>query len=251
MRLKLQGAARISFFLLAASGIVLVVCDSKPASAQTQNDEQKPAQVYQTLYLTNLTNQNQSADAATDLRNMLPRAKIYRVESANAISIQGTPEEIAKAQKILADIDRPSKAYRLTYTISEGASAQAASQHFVLIATPGNKTTLKQGSRVPIVTGSTGSGSEQNAQVQYMDVGVNVDASIEPYGNELRLYTRLEQTGVAEEKSNVGIQDPVIRQSVLQGESTLIPGKPLVLGSMDMPGSGKHMEISVVAEVVR
>lgn len=251
MRLNVQEAVRRSVCLPIAAGMLLVMANSDIVGAQSQNDEQRPAQVYRTLYLTNLTDQHQAADVVTDLRNMLPRARFYRVESANAISMQGTSEEIAAAQKILADIDRPRRTYRLTYTIGEGATSQGGSQHFVLIATPGNKTSLKQGSRVPIVTGTTGTGSDQNTQVQYMDVGVNVDASLEPSGDELRLYTKFEQTSVAEEKSSVGIQDPLIHQSVLQGESTLAPGKPLVLGSMDLPASGKHVELSVVAEVVK
>ena len=56
---------------------------------------------------------------------------------------------------------------------------------------------------------------------------------------------------MAEEKSNVGIQDPVIHQSVLDGESAVVIGKPVVLGSVDMPGSGRRVEVSVVAEVVK
>ena len=54
----------------------------------------------------------------------------------------------------------------------------------------------------------------------------------------------------AEEKSNVGIQDPVIHQSVFEGEAALIPGKPVVLGSMELAG-GKHTEVSVVAEAMK
>jgi type II secretory pathway component GspD/PulD (secretin) len=218
--------------------------------AFAQNADQKPAEGYATLYLSHLTENREANDAVTDLRNMLPKAKIYRVESANAISIYGTPEDIANAQKILADIDRPRKTYRLTYTISDG-SAQGGGQRFVMIVGSGNKTTLKQGARVPIVTGSFGTGSDQNTQVQYMDVGINLDATLEGRGDEMRLRTKIEQTSVAEEKSNVGIQDPVIHQSVLEGESAIMLGKPVMLGSVDLPGSGKRVEVSVVAEVMK
>lgn len=60
-----------------------------PACAVAQDADQKPAESYATLFLTNLTGVSQGNDVVTDLRNMLPRAKIYRVESANAISVQG------------------------------------------------------------------------------------------------------------------------------------------------------------------
>jgi len=188
-------------------------------------------------------------DLVNDLRNMLPMAKIYRVESANAISMRASAEDFATAEKILADIDRPRKTYRLTFTIGDGENGHAA-QHLAVVVSQGNKTTLKQGARVPIVTGSTGTGSEQNTQVQYMDVGTNLDASIEGNGNGLRLRTKIEETSVADEKSNVGIQDPVIHQSVLEGESAVVPGRPTVVGSMDLPGR-KHIEVSVIAEMVK
>ncbi|MGA9585878.1 MAG: hypothetical protein WBQ95_11160 [Terracidiphilus sp.] len=219
-------------------------------AAQTQVADQKPAEGYATLYLANLTDVREANDAVTDLRNMLPKAKIYRVDSANAISIYATPEDIERAQKILADIDRPRKTYRLTYTISDGTT-QGVPQRFVMIVGSGNKITLKQGARVPIVTGTYGTGSDQNTQVQYMDVGINLDATLEGHGDEMRLRTKIEQTSVAEEKSNVGIQDPVIHQSVMEGESAIALGKPVLLGSVDIPGSGKRVEVSVVAEAVK
>ncbi len=158
--------------------------------------------------------------------------EFYYVESANAISVRGSAEDIAEAQKILSDIDRPRKTYRLTYTVSEGESGHAA-QHFVVVISQGNKSILKQGSRVPIVTGSYGNGSDTNTQVQYQDVGLNLDASLEGNGDGLRLRTKVEQTSVAEEKSNVGIQDPLLHQAVMEGESAMVMGKPIVLGSME------------------
>jgi type II secretory pathway component GspD/PulD (secretin) len=220
-----------------------------PVSAGAQGADQKPAEGYATLYLTNLTGVSEGNDVVTDLRNMLPRAKIYRVESADAISVQGSAEDIARAQKILADIDQPQKSYRLTYALSDGDSGHAA-QHLVVLVSRRSKTILKEGSRVPIVTGSYGHGTDTNTEVQYQDVGMNLEASLEGSGDGLRLRTKIEQTNVAEEKSNVGIQDPLLHQSVLQGESAVVIGKPIVLGSMELAG-GKRMEVSVVAEMVK
>jgi hypothetical protein len=100
------------------------------------------------------------------------------------------------------------------------------------------------------VTGSYGTGSDQNTQVQYQDVGMNLDATLDGSGDGLRLRTKIEQTSVAEEKSNVGIQDPIVHQAVLENESAVVMGKPTVLGSMELAG-GKRMEVSVVAETVK
>jgi hypothetical protein len=83
--------------------------------------------------------------------------------------------------------------------------------------------------------------------VQYVDVGLSIEATID--GSRLR--TKVEQSTIADEKSAVGAQDPVIRQGVLEETSTLVEGKPLVLGSFDIPGTARHEEIGVVSELQR
>jgi hypothetical protein len=65
------------------------------------------------------------------------------------------------------------------------------------------------------------------------------------------LRTKVEQTTVADEKSGVGAQDPIVRQTVLDGASTLSLDKPLVLGSLDILGSTRKQEIAVIAELVK
>jgi type II secretory pathway component GspD/PulD (secretin) len=216
----------------------------------------KPSgETYQTLYLTNLTQQNDLNDVLNDLRNMLPKARLFGMPSQDAISIHATPEDIQVAQKIVSDLDRAKKLYRLTYTVNEiDGGKRTGSQSFTLIVASGGKTTFKQGSRVPIVTGSydaakTAAGPE--TQVQYVDIGLNIEASADGYTDGLRLRSKIEQTNLAEEKSGVGSQDPIVRQTVLDGTSTLVQGKPLILGSLDVPGTARKQEIEVVAELVK
>ncbi|HYK35401.1 secretin N-terminal domain-containing protein [Alloacidobacterium sp.] len=228
------------------------------AGAQTQAKESGPAEpkanaeTYQTLYLSGVTQQQEANDIVTDLRNMLPKARLYYVPSQNAISVRATSDEIQLAQKILSDIDRPRKTYRLTYTVSETDGGKAAgTQHFTLVVAAGGKTQLKQGDKVPIVTGSYNEGSSNaNSQVQYLDVGLNVDASLDAYSDGLRLHSKIEQSSVADEKSGIGTQDPIVRQTTLDVVSTLAQGKPLVLGSLDIPGGTRRQQIEVVSEPI-
>jgi type II secretory pathway component GspD/PulD (secretin) len=223
-------------------------------SADIKAADTKPSnEIYQTLYLTNLTQQSDLNEIQSDLRNMLPKAHLYGMPSQNAISIRATPEDIQIAQKILADLDRGKKLYRLTYTINESDSGKhTGTQSFTLIVASGGKTTFKQGSRVPIVTGSYDSAaSTSNTQVQYQDVGLAIEASADSNLDGLRLRSKVEQTKVADEKSGVGTQDPIVRQTVLDGTSTLATGKPLILGSLDVPGTMRKQEIEVVAELVK
>jgi len=184
---------------------------------------------------------------------MLPGAKIYYAPASGALLLRGAPEDIQLAQKIIADLDKIRKTYRLTYTLTElDGNKRVDSQRFTLIMLPGGKAYLKQGSKVPIVTGSTETGgSVQNTQVQYLDVGLNIEASLEGSAEGLRLRSKVEQSALADEKSGLGAQDPVVRQRVIEGTSVLALGKPFLLGSLDMPGSTRHLEIEVVPELVK
>jgi type II secretory pathway component GspD/PulD (secretin) len=97
-----------------------MACCGMNAVAQTQAaDEKAGPEVYQTLYLTNLTQQNDANELVTDLRNMLPKAKTYYVPSQSAISMRGSAEDIALAQKILSDLDKTKKINRL-YLYDDG-----------------------------------------------------------------------------------------------------------------------------------
>jgi hypothetical protein len=222
--------------------------DAGPAKADAQN--------YETLYLNDSIQNSDAHDIVTDLRNMLPRAKVYYVQAQNAVSIMGTAEDLALAHTMLAEIGRAKKSYQLTYTITETDNGQTASTRRVTLrVASGGKAEVRQGSRVPVVTGASDA-AKPSSQVQYVDVGLNINASLDGpgsgLGDELRFLTQVEESSVAGERSGLGTQDPVIRQATLNGTLTLTLGKTATLGSMDIPGdasgSGRHLVVTVTAE---
>jgi type II secretory pathway component GspD/PulD (secretin) len=207
----------------------------------------------QTFYLTNVYQTNDAMELTSALRNMLDaHDKIYVVPSQNAIFVQASPEQLVLARKLLNDLDRPKKTYRLTYKITEMDDGKRVGvQHFAMVVVTGQRTVLKQGSRVPVATGSYTAGiSNAQTQFTYIDVGLNFDATLDEFANGVRLRSKVEQSSIAEEKSGVGAQDPIVRQTSLEGTSFLTPGKPLVLGSLDVPGSTRHLDVEVVMEQV-
>ena len=242
---------RGSLFLAMTLALVL-----NGTTAQTQtpppdaNSSQLPTQ---TFYLTNVSQIGDANELTTALRNMLdPHDKIFLVASQNAIFVQGPPDQLVLARKLLNDLDRPRKTYRLTYTIAEtDGGKRIGVQHFAMVVVTGQRTTLKQGSKVPVVTGTTnpGTSSAQNSMT-YVDVGMNFDATLDEFANGVRLRSKVEQSSIAEEKSSIGAQDPIVRQTVIEGTSFLTPGKPLVLGSLDIAGSTRHLDVEVVMEQV-
>lgn len=217
------------------------------AAANHENDST------QTFYLSNVSNMSEGNEIVTAVRNLItPYSKIYYVPSRNAIVARATPDQLALAQKLINDLDRPNKTYRLTYTFTEmDNSKHIGTQHYSLIVVPGQRTTLKQGSRVPIMTGSYNSGtSTAQSQMTYVDVGMNFDITLDELANGVRLRSRVEQSSIAEQTSSTA-QDPVIRQTSLEGSAFLTPGKPMILGSLDIPGSTRHMDVEVVMEAIK
>jgi type II secretory pathway component GspD/PulD (secretin) len=249
----LNGARHLCVLAACVSAIAL---SATMAVAQNNENEEKAQKMErapeasETVYLTNVTSVNDLNDIQTALRNNFPRCKMYGVAGQNAITVRGTAEDMAAAKKMIAELDRPRKVYRVTYTVTESdGGKRTGAQHFALIVAEGSKSTLRQGDRVPLVTGMTSqsANSSPSSQFQYIDVGLNIDASID--GVALR--SKIEQTAVAEEKSIMGVQEPVIRQTSLDGLSTLQAGKPVVLGSIDIPGTARHEEVEVMAELVK
>jgi type II secretory pathway component GspD/PulD (secretin) len=226
-----------------------------PQNSSSSSTQQKTdLRSSETIYFTNVTSERDGDDIVTDLRNMLPNTHIYYVWSQGALSIKGSADDLESARKLLAEIDRPRSTYRLTFSLAEmDGDKTVSTQKIVLVALgSGDKTTFKQGSKVPIVTGTTAEGSStQSSQVQYLDVGLTIEAAVAGSPDTLRLTTRVTQSSVLSERAAGSGGDPSIRQTVLEGAATLVPGKQLVLGSLDIPGSTRREEISVVSELVR
>jgi type II secretory pathway component GspD/PulD (secretin) len=213
-----------------------------------------------TFYLTNVSQQNDANEILVALRNMLcPGTKTYLVTNQNALVMQAPPDQLAAAQKIINDLDRPRKTYRLIYTITElDAGKTIGTQHFSMVIVSGQHTSIKQGDKVPVATGSYSNGdatSDKTAGVQtqftYLDVGMNFDATLDEVANGARLLSKVEQSSLGAPTTIAGVQEPVVRQTVLQGTSFLSFDKPLMLGSIDIPNSTRHFDIAVVLEQVK
>lgn len=227
----------------------------KQSSAEKQSPNPRvDTRPFETIYLKNSTQQNDANEIVVAVRNMIdPSGKIYLVPSQNAITIRGTEEEIAMAKKIVSDLDRPKKTYRLTFTITEvDGGKRVAAQRFSMIVSEGERTTMKQGSKVPIATGDFKTNAAQGTQTQftYLDIGMNFDATLDETATGGKLRAKVEQLSIAEENSGVGPQDPIVRQTALQGTTYLTLGKPQVLGSLDIPGSTRHLDVDVMMEPV-
>jgi len=233
--------------------VVTVAALLTGSAVVAQNSEKTEASVYRTFFLAHATTSNQELEIASVLRNALQRARVVYVSDEKAITFYGTPEDLETAQKIVSDLDKPERTYRITYTMRQMNSGQPAgpAQQVTLVATSGESARWKAGNRVPLVTGTADEKSAPGStQVQYIDVGLSIEAGVEAAGDDLQLETRLEESEVADEKSSFGAQDPVIRQTSLTSKVSLAAGKPATLGVLDIPGTTRQEQVEVRAEPV-
>jgi type II secretory pathway component GspD/PulD (secretin) len=267
--LNLFAASALIILTLSASAIAqstntketdTTAAQQKPTEAPFSPSAARAAEVYEanrvikTYYLTSVTQQNDANEILIAMRNVLsPRAKIYLVASQNAIVLSAPPEEQTVAQKVIADLDRPRKVYRLTFTLAESDSGKRVGiQHFSIVVVADQRTVLKQGDKVPVATGTYEAKNDTGTQTQfqYLDIGINVDATLADSADGLRLKSKIEQSSLGQPTTIAGVQEPVFRQAVLEGTSAIKLNKPLTLGSLDIEGSTRHIDIEVVAEPI-
>ena len=228
---------------------------SATAYAATGSDAATGArsESYHVLYLNGIVSQRDATEIETDLRNLLGRARIYYVPSRNAISMMSTQHDFEIAQKIVAEMSRGPRVFRLTYTFTHFGGGKSAGHRSVsVVVASGEHASIKHGERVPLEMGRDS--QEPNGpsqQVQYIDVGLNLNASLRGPADDLVLQTKVVESAVVPGKSEAGAPDPVIRQTVLDSTSIVPVGKPLVLGSIEVPGANKQEQVEVTAEAVK
>jgi type II secretory pathway component GspD/PulD (secretin) len=239
--------------ILGTTGACAQAGETTGKSAEIVTTKPDPGHV-QTFYLANSIQGTDTNEILVAMRNILdPQGKIYLVASQNAIVMKASPDQLELAQKLIHDLDRPKKTYRLVYTITEMDGGKSiGTEHYSMVVVTGQRTNLKQGSKVPLLTGSYDPGSsKEQTQYTYLDVGMNFSAVLDEFANGVRLQSKVEQSSIAEERSGAVGLDPIVRQSVLEGTAFLSLGKPLMLGSVDIPGSTRHLDIGVVMELVQ
>jgi hypothetical protein len=157
------------------------------------------------------------------------------------------------AEHVIHELDRPHLTYRLTYTLTEwDGSKQLDTHHFSLVAIGGQRATLKEGMKVPIFLGSHDTtASTPDSQFTYLDVGINLDSTVVEYDGGISLRSKVEESSAGEEHSAISAQDPVIHQVVLENTSAFAIGKSQTIGTLDVPGSTRHLQVEADVEAIK
>ena len=221
-----------------------------PAFAQTPaTPQQYPLHNYPLNYATSQADQN---EILTAIRNMvLPSVKVFLVPSQNQFVVSASPDQNELIVQMLHMLDVPKPQYRLTYIFLEMDNGKRiGQQQYSMVLAPGQRVVLKEGDRIPVVTGS---GAEPvSKQLTYLDVGFNFDSTVTAYGTDgVRLQEKVEHAAIAQEKTSALAEDPIIRQSMVQGVVNLTLGKPQHLGNIDVIGSTRQLQIDALVDVVK
>lgn len=228
-------------------------CSTLPSRKDTTDCTQANYQT-KTIYLTNISQPSEANEILVAVRNMFsPELKVYLVASQNAVIIGTYPQEISRVETFMHELDKPHKLYRLTYTVATVEDGKnIGTQHYSLVAADGQRTIMKEGDKVPVATGSFSTdNSASQTQFTYLDVGMNFDATPTSIANGVSLKTKVEQSSIGPTNTIAGVAEPVVRQSVLEGVSIVPLGKPLMLGSIDVPNSTRHLDVDVLIEPLK
>lgn len=144
--------------------------------------------------------------------------------------------------------------YRLDFSFNELEDGKKMNtRHYSMNLTSDNSNEIKIGSRVPVSTASITDNNNPTTQYQYVDIGTNVWAQLRPTGNndEEELIVRSEVSDLDLSAQARSSSNPVIRQIKIQGSTLLVPGRTMVIGSMDDPNSKHQFQLEVTVTKLR
>jgi hypothetical protein len=148
----------------------------------------------------------------------------------------------------------PVQPYRLDFSFNEMLDGKVVNtRHYSLNLTSGNSDELKIGTRVPVAVSTTpGKTGDPVSSFQYMDIGTNIWAQLREHGDESVLVVRAEVSNLdLDAGGSAGLSAPVVRQIKISGDTLLVVGKPILIGSADDSSSKRQFQLEVTVTRLR
>lgn len=149
----------------------VMVANDNPNKRRELEDE-----VIKTVYLTNLSTQQDLAEVSTAIRGVTDLRRLFTVASMNAIVIRGSRSKVAIAEKIVHDMDKPRPEVIVDVLVLE--TSKSTERTLGLVPTSGGG----KGFQFPIGFAGGGSSAESTriALSRFGDVGVGSWATTLP-----------------------------------------------------------------------
>ena len=118
---------------------------------------------------------------------------------------------------------------------------RTATYDFTLRVRNGSTVSSRTGSRVPFATGG-----ETNKQLQYVDIGANLDITPTAEGDNVRLRVELELSSADDSTDGT----PTVKQLRYRVTTVVPTGKKTLIGRLDEPTGSRRYEVEVTASRV-
>jgi hypothetical protein len=144
-----------------------------------------------------------------------------------------------------AEHEKPVHAYRLDFSVNELEDGKKInSRQYSLNLNADDSNEIKIGTRVPVESG--------HEQFQYMDVGTSIWCRIGERADGVPLAVRADISNFAIPDQGTGHDSrPVVRQFKINASTLALPGKPMVVGSVDDPNSKRQFQLEVTVTKLR
>ncbi len=156
-------------------------------------------------------------------------------------SVSSRAQETAPAAKAkVHEEDLPARPYRLDFSVNEVEDGKKVNtRQYSMNLNAGDANEVKIGTRVPV--------EAKQGEFQYIEVGTKIWCRLRERDNGLVLEVRSEISNFAipDQQNQRGM--PLMRQLTINASTVAIPGKPLVVGSVDDPNSKRQFQLEVTA----
>ena len=138
--------------------------------------------------------------------------------------------------------------YKVQFDIHEGTGPAAKVRRYSLVATANSKSTFNVGSRVPVATGSSGSGA--STQFTYLDIGVHIECIVgDAKGGGLGMHGKIDISSIMQHESKTESSNPpnpTVGQTKVEFDTAVDLGKPMVVATIDDPETLRHTQVEVI-----
>jgi hypothetical protein len=175
--------------------------------------------------------------------------------AALALTLLAGAAEIASAQESGAPpteqkAEKVQTAYRLDFSVNEMEDGKKINiRQYSMNSRSGDGNEIKIGTRVPV--------DSKEGQVQYLDVGTNLwcrlrdQTDVTGLSGNVLLNVRADITNFAIPEQQGQQVRPVLRQLKIEASTVGVPGKSVIVGSVDDPNSKRQFQLEVTVTKLR
>ena len=191
----------------------------------------------------------------TGTKEMRLMLKNGALATALALMLLTGATEIASAQesgapKTEQKSEKMQTAYRLDFSVNEMEDGKKINtRQYSMNSRSGDGNEIKIGTRVPV--------DSKEGQVQYLDVGTNIwcrlrdQTDVTGLSGSVLLNVRAEITNFAIPEQQGQQVRPVLRQLKIEASTVDLPGKSVIVGSVDDPNSKRQFQLEVTVTKLR